>query len=616
MRTRAALFYSWAESKLFPENHLALQALISRRASVFKELSGSGVEIPIDITMVTFNSEKWLDGFFQSLMNQLYPLELISVYVVDNGSSDGTLALLEKWKKRVHGCVCKFEFSSQSNTGYGSGQNRAILMGDSDFFLIANPDIEFDTRCLQEVIQFANTDHPSTATWELRQKPYEHPKYYDPVSLETNWSSHACILVRRAPWQSLHGYDESFFMYGEDVEVSYRLRRAGYQLRYCPRAVVWHYSYANAEEIKPAQYVGSIVGNFRIRWCYGNVADKLVGLIIILQRLLGNQPYSGARKQLAKSIVKLKLSVFSCHRPGRRAKNAHVHFPFRGLDYEMVREGAFIAAGQELDRAPLVSVIIRTQGMRLELLGQAVQTVMCQTYNNIELILVEDGGERCCDEVLKMQGMSTVPIRYYSMPKVGRSSAGNEGLRQARGEYVMFLDDDDLLYADHIETLLHTLVNHTDCVAAYSLAWRVKTYFGDDGSVCDEYFDLPSLFNQPYCYETLTRYNYIPIQSILFKRLLYQERGGFDVNLDQLEDWNLWLRFGYRNEFVFLPKITSLFRVPAAINAMDSRQNKIDKSMADAIASVEEWRMQYDKRYSDLLNGQGEPSEISSTMFD
>jgi GT2 family glycosyltransferase len=554
--------------------------------------------------MVSFNSEKWLDGFFQSLMSQLYPLKLISVYVVDNGSNDGTLALLEKWQRKLHGCECKFEFCTQGNLGYGSGQNKAISMGDSKFVLIANPDIEFDRCTLQEVIKCANADDHSTATWELRQKPYEHPKHYDPVSLETNWSSHACVLVRRSAWQSLGGYDESFFMYAEDVELSYRLRRAGYRLRYCPRSVVWHFSYAHAEEIKPAQYVGSIIGNFRIRWCYGSVVDKLVGFVIILQRLFGNQPYRGARKQLVTSLLKLKLHVFSCIRSGGVVGGVHTYFPFRGLDYEMTRKGAFVAAGPQLKESPLVSVIIRTQGMRLELLRQAMQTVMHQTHNNIELIVVEDGGQRCRDAVLKNQEMTRPQLRYYSLPKLGRSSAGNEGMRQAHGEYVMFLDDDDLLYADHIETLMHTIANNPDCVAAYSLAWRVKTYFGDDSRVCNEYFDLSSLFNQPYCYETLTRYNYIPIQSILFKRALYQERGGFDESLDQLEDWNLWLRFGYRNKFVFLPKITSLFRVPADIDVMDSRQNLIDKSMIDALASAEKWRQQYDESKGNLLNEQ------------
>ncbi len=159
----------------------------------------------------------------------------------------------------------------------------------------------------------------------------------------------------------------------------------------------------------------------------------------------------------------------------------------------------------------------------------------------------------------------------------------------------MFLDDDDLLYADHIETLVDALIHHPDCVAAYSLAWCVRSRFARDGCVCSERFELPRLFNQPYCYETLKLYNFIPIQSILFKRTLYLERGGFDTSLDLLEDWNLWLRYGYRNQFVFRSKTTSLFRVPADIPAADSRQKSIDNALAAAAVAAEAWRRQYDK---------------------
>ncbi len=220
-------------------------------------------------------------------------------------------------------------------------------------------------------------------------------------------------------------------MYGEDVEVSYRLRAAGYQLKYCPRAVVWHYSYAHPEEIKPAQYVGSITGNLRVRFRYGSIIDRLVGLNLVLRRLLGRQPYPGARMRLAMALLTISSILLQRTHP----RHFSIYFPFRGFDYELTRRGAFVEAGHVPADGPLVSVIMRTQGRRKELLRQAAQTVMHQTYRKVELILVEDGNNALEGDVAALREVAPFPVRYYPSSKMGRSAAGNEGLRQAQGEF-------------------------------------------------------------------------------------------------------------------------------------------------------------------------------------
>ncbi len=126
----------------------------------------------------------------------------------------------------------------------------------------------------------------------------------------------------------------------------------------------------------------------------------------------------------------------------------------------------------------------------------------------------------------------------------------------------MFLDDDDLLYADHVETLAGAIAA-SGSPAAYSLAFEVGTEPDDKTIYREVYMRTPKLHRQPWDYEVLRDHNFIPIQSLLFERRLYEERGGFDTSLDQLEDWNLWLRYGYGNTFEYVAKTTSLFRTPA-----------------------------------------------------
>ncbi len=591
LRIRLNWLAAWIKDKLNRNNQLALAALIRNRQDICFPRKHTGPGVLVDITIVTYNSSKWIDSLFDSLCEQRYPLELLSVYVVDNESSDASPALLQGWRQKLNGRLRAFEIETHINSGFGTSQNCAISRGKADYVLVTNPDIQFEPESLLRIMGHAVSDDLSVASWELRQKPFEHPKHYDPVTLETNWSSHACILLRRSAWKAIGGYDEDIFMYAEDVEYSYRLRRAGCRLKYCPDAVIWHYTYDSIGQVKPLQYVGSIVGNLHIRMRYGSPSDMVIGLALAISRLFFRQPFDGARRRLVKQLARALLhapAVLSSRRP------TPAYFPFRRFDYELARQGAFLELGPSADNPPLVSIITRTYRGRASFLRQAAQTVLNQTYSRLEWIVVEDGGKTLLDSMIELQKQTGHEIRYFPLAKVGRSAAGNEGLRQARGEMVVFLDDDDLLYADHLEVLVAALANQPGCVAAYSLAWRLTTTTDEIEQVVDEHFDIPQLFFQPYCYETLAHHNYIPIQSIMFRRLLYLERGGFDVALDKLEDWNLWLRYGYRNQFVYVPKTTSLFRVPSDLGLMSMRQDQIDGAISDAVASAKRWCREYD----------------------
>ena len=135
----------------------------------------------------------------------------------------------------------------------------------------------------------------------------------------------------------------------------------------------------------------------------------------------------------------------------------------------------------------------------------------------------------------------------------------------------MFLDDDDLLYADHCDVLVNCLIRESSISAAYALAFEVPTDISDGRIVEGDYISHSGHI-QEWDYSVLQKYNFIPIQSILFCRKLFLERGGFNVALDQLEDWNLWLRYGHQKNFKFVRKTTSLYRVPLIEEKKAARQ--------------------------------------------
>lgn len=223
---------------------------------------------------------------------------------------------------------------------------------------------------------------------------------------------------------------------------------------------------------------------------------------------------------------------------------------------------------------PLVSIIIRTCG-RPQVLKQALDSVRNQTYENIETIVVEDGINSSEDMVVNE--FSDININYFfSGEKIGRSRIGNLGLEKVKGKYCNFLDDDDVLYENHVQCLVDTL-EKSENKAAYSIAEEkqifITSYEPYQYKVKRKLIRFKQPFNQILLYHT----NYIPIQSIMFEYDLFKQAGGFDENLDALEDWDLWVRYSTLGNFIFLDRVTSAYYV------IYKRKEKInrDKRMHD-----------------------------------
>ena len=523
----------------------------------------------IDLSIVSYNSSRWIDSFVASLLALNYPKTLLSVFFVDNSSTDDTVQKLQNGAEILRAQGFEVKIRVAPNNGFGAGHNVALKQGSAPYCLVTNLDLTFEADALHRVVSHAVADVAHAAAWELRQKPYEHPKYYDPLTGSTNWNSHACVLLRRASIQAVGGFDETLFMYGEDVELSYRLRRAGHVLRYCPQAVVWHFTYETAAQVKPLQYTGSTFANLYLRLKYGNRWDALAVPLLGVRLLLASQPYPGARRAVLRNLLRLlSLIPKTCW----ERKLSTVQFPFREWDYEMIRDGAFIELQPMPNSQPLVSIITRTYRGRELYLRQAILSVARQTYSQIEHIIVEDGGDSMQVLIDEMQSALPRSLKHFGLAKCGRSATGNHGLLQAQGRWCLFLDDDDLLFADHVEVLVNTLLSETQARAAYTLAWEVPTDSTQlaQGSYREITYQVPPPLRQVFDYEVLRHHNFMPIQAVLFERSLYLERGGFDEDMDALEDWTLWVRYAHNNQFVYVPKLSSLFRVPE--NAAQTRQ--------------------------------------------
>jgi GT2 family glycosyltransferase len=377
-------------------------------------------------------------------------------------------------------------------------------------------------------------------------------------------------------------------MYGEDVDISYRLRNMDYVLRYCPSAVVWHYTYDKSDQCKPLQDKWSKTTNLYLRIKFGTFWD-IAKIPILMGAWFFRPPrYTGARYQAVVGIIQVFRMVPKAI-AWRSKRRRDVFFDFSFFDYGLTRYGAFYEFNEKAIETPLASILTRTFPGRELYLLQALLSVRNQTYKNIEHVIVEDGGSTYADLVKRFNLTSEYPIRYFSLEKVGRSKTGNEALSQATGEYCLFLDDDDLLYSDHIEVLVDRALQYPEAGGSYSLAFEVATDTRKilvDGAYCEKSYILLSKYQQDFNPELLLKTNYFSIQSVLFKRSLFMEHGGLDERLDALEDWNLWIRYSRKNRFVYVAKLTSLYRVPSNLRIAATRILKLQEIREIAVGSA------------------------------
>jgi GT2 family glycosyltransferase len=566
----------------------------------------------LTLSIVTYNSEKWLKAFFESLLKQDLPCDQIALCVLDNGSTDGTFAALQAllsshnsaWGHRF----ANVQLSQGPNIGFGAGHNHNLSLTDTPFFWVTNVDLEFEHNTLttllktaqQDAAQSADSKGGKVAAWECRQKPYEHPKDYHPVTGETTWCSSACVLFKTEALKAVKGYEPLLFLYGEDVELSYRLRDHGYTLRYVPNATVWHFTYEEAAQIKPQQFLGSTLANVLLRCRYGRRHEVIQGFVMFAGLFAMRPLFPGMRRKLLAQTLKL-LQLAPQFLTTRR--KSQEKFPFRIWDYELTREGAFyeypIAKHSPIEQAkssqsglPVVSVLMRTMPGRSGKLREAMASVAQQTYAHmggpIELVVVEDGGQgiesaKAALDTLRSSGV-LAKVVYVPLPKSGRCIAGNKALEVATGQLCCFLDDDDLFYADHLEVLVGEWLQQPKLGAVYALGYEVRTHVLSEEPWMYENVMHSLIHRQAFSRPTLWHHNYFPIQTVLFQRRLYEEYGGFDLDLENLEDWNLWVRYSLKNDFKLVPKVTSLYRVPDQLDKAIQRQAVLDDYYAKAKA--------------------------------
>jgi GT2 family glycosyltransferase len=212
----------------------------------------------VTVVVLAYNNEDETAACLESLLGSTY--EPVTILLVDNASPDGS-------GERLHARFPEVAYlQTGTNGGYTAGNNRGMewaLARGTDYVLLLNYDTEVDRHCIERLVRAAEEtgaaataplicyyDEPNVVwygggrfsrtramvTHLLENRPIDPSQARMPITFVCG----CCALIRAPALRELGGFDESYFMYGEDMELSVRMAAAGHRMIYEPGALVLH----------------------------------------------------------------------------------------------------------------------------------------------------------------------------------------------------------------------------------------------------------------------------------------------------------------------------------------------------------------------------------------
>ena len=447
----------------------------------------------VSIIIPVFNSQKYLISCVEAVFNNKINCSF-EVIVVGNISDEKIKSRLSEIEQNYSELTCIY---LGENTGLGEIINLGINQSKGEFVVILSNDTIPTSGWLDQLIKafkcdeflgiaspltnWAN-DSAQTDLDSQQIKPKEINHYAakiasrDIIDYESNRLDFFCVMIRRVVIDLIGLLDENFIDSSFVVD-DYCLRTARAGFRLGVVQSAFVYRYNSPKVLKDNQF--NCLDNFdENRERFYQKAGRIASLV--------------------------------------RVTNWH---PFT-------------------QEKPMVSVIVRTLN-RPKLLRFALNSLANQSYNSFELVLVNDGGDDLSDVIKQFEFF--FPIQYIRRKKTfGRTAALNVGLSLCKGKWISILDDDDIYYPWHLETMIKATTIHTS----------FKFFFGQYNRVLmDRELELVPLSIKEgehfdYSRQSLLVSNRIPINTWLFSKEIVKSQGEFDEGLEVLEDYEFLLRVG------------------------------------------------------------------------
>lgn len=287
------------------------------------------------IVILNWNGKKLLEQFLPSIVG--FSLEFADVYVVDNGSTDDSIAYVKKNFSCVH------IIQNSENKGYAVGYNASLKKIDSTIYCLINSDVQVTKNWIPPILEIfkdeENTaivqpkilDYKNKNTFEyagagggfidLYGYPYcrgrlfnsieKDNKQFDGVA-EIFWASGACLFIRAKVYHQLEGFDQDYFAHQEEVDLCWRAQNEGFCVKYVGESTVYHLGGATLQETNPQKTflnfrnsLLTVIKNIPKEWFLFVVISRL-----ILDGLAGLKFLVELRPVHSLAIIKAHSSVY------------------------------------------------------------------------------------------------------------------------------------------------------------------------------------------------------------------------------------------------------------------------------------------------------------------
>jgi glycosyltransferase involved in cell wall biosynthesis len=244
---------------------------------------------------------------------------------------------------------------------------------------------------------------------------------------------------------------------------------------------------------------------------------------------------------------------------------------------------------QKYSYMPRISIVIPAHNCETTI-TKTIDSVLKQSFTDFELIVIDDGSQ---DKTLEVVSKINDPrIKVLSYPKAGANVSRNRGLALAQGNFISFLDADDIWSPDKLASQIQALENDSNAKVAYS--W---TDYIDDN---DKFLLAGThITANAEVYEQLLITNFLESGSnpLICKETILT-LGGFDESLTAAQDWDMWLRLANKYNFVCIPQSQILYRIRA--NSLSSNLARQEKVCLDVLKKAYQIRPNTSKQLINL----------------
>ncbi|MCI5164771.1 MAG: glycosyltransferase [Candidatus Electrothrix sp. GM3_4] len=242
---------------------------------------------------------------------------------------------------------------------------------------------------------------------------------------------------------------------------------------------------------------------------------------------------------------------------------------------------------EQEEHTGVVSVIVPTYNCG-EWIGQTIESVLAQTYDNFELIIVDDGSTDNTCEIIKKY-LPVDNLQYVIQKNSGQASARNHGLKLASGQYVAYLDADDTWEPTKLERQILCL-SKMNCQVCYT----GLNYIGSDGELLGGSGDCCSYSGKVTA--QLFKANFVAFSTVMVERKYLLKVGGSRESIRRSDDWDLLLRLSVICNFCYLPEKLMDYR--------KQRTGRISADLEGRFVSINNIAKDFIQNYPKLISKQ------------